>query len=537
MTVLPRVLIVDDSAEDCATYKRYLEQGGSRGLYVRCRTFCCERFGTSAEINAPDCVLLDFNLPDGDGLDFLTQLRKEQGENGPPVVMVTGQGNESVAVQAMKFGAQDYLIKGIIRRSSCGDQFECYSTGISSPSSRRATMGGCCGFPLLKHFSLWNSKNVRASYPTPIVGKTNFLRCWPTNCGIRWDPFAMLPKSFACATLPLPDEAEQAREIIDRQVAHMVRLIDDLLDVSRIVRGKVLLRKEPVDLGNLIRSTICDHRGELDEAGLKLVLDVPESQFWVNGDPTRLAQILGNILDNARKFTPQNGTISVSLSSMSDRTAVLRVIDSGEGIDPTMLEQMFEVFSQADRSLDRSRGGLGLGLAIVKGLAELHDGEVTATSKGPGSGCEIAVALPLIAAPTGQVDVPEKPEASSIALRVLVIEDNLDAAECLKVLLRKLGHQVALAHTGHTALETAREFHPELVLCDIGLADGMDGYVVAERFRGDPTFASTFLVALTGYGREEDQKRASDAGFDLHLTKPVAFDTLKALPNRIAERS
>ena len=221
---------------------------------------------------------------------------------------------------------------------------------------------------------------------------------------------------------------------------------------------------------------------------------------------------------------------------MANGIAVLKVQDSGEGIDAETLERMFDVFSQADRSLDRSRGGLGLGLAIVKGLIELHDGKVNAFSDGPGSGCEISVALPLAAEPKDRLDVPAESDHAASSLRVLIIEDNHDAAECLKLLLKQLGHQIAVAHSGPTGLETAHGFRPELVLCDIGLADGMSGYEVAKRFREDPAIASTFLVALTGYGGADDQTRACEAGFDLHVTKPIAFDTLKGLSSRISKR-
>jgi CheY-like chemotaxis protein len=199
-----------------------------------------------------------------------------------------------------------------------------------------------------------------------------------------------------------------------------------------------------------------------------------------------------------------------------------------------MYEHMFEVFSQADRSLDRSRGGLGLGLAIVKGIAELHGGGVKAHSDGPGRGCTITVSLPLAKAAPKMERPSAILEPAKTSLRILIVEDNKDAAHSLRILLEKLGHTVAVVYTGYAALPAAAANQVELVLCDIGLSDGMTGYSVAEKLRKDPQFVSTFLIALTGYGREEDQQRAINAGFDLHLTKPIAFDILQRLPALIA---
>jgi signal transduction histidine kinase len=535
MTASPRLLIVDDSPEDCATYQRYLEQGGAKDFTFDVAHSAASGLARCRQ-STPDCVLLDFNLPDSDGLDFLTQLRKEQGENGPPVVMVTGQGNEAVAVQAMKLGAQDYLIKGSsadgLRRSIQGAiQQVALQRQIEEQQRELARLSA-------DQARLVVELEQRASELSDADRRKNeFLAVLAHELRNPLGPIRNAAEIIRLANVSLPEEAEQARAIIDRQVGHMARLIDDLLDVSRIVRGKILLRKELVDLSSLVRSTTADHRGEFDKADLNLALDVPLLPTWILGDPTRLAQVLSNILDNARKFTPRDGTITVSLAATPDGTALLRVADTGEGVDPMMLEHLFETFSQADRSLDRGRGGLGLGLAIVKGLVELHEGKVSAVSKGMGQGCEIAVMLPLTAAPTERMDVPVGSQPSATALRVLVVEDNLDAAASLKALLQKLGHQVAVAHTGLAALATAREFHPELVLCDIGLADGMTGYVVAEKFREDPEIASAFLVALTGYGREEDRQRAREAGFDLHLIKPIAFDTLQSLPSYVSTRT
>lgn len=340
----------------------------------------------------------------------------------------------------------------------------------------------------------------------------------------------------------------QARDMIDRQVTHMARLVDDLLDMSRLARGKIYLRKERIDLTGLVRDTIADYRSLLAESGLDLRVDLPDSPLYVEGDATRLAQVLGNVLHNASKFTDRGGAVSVRVAidgeigrqgeeempddgSRSPRLPVsssvlLSVRDTGIGMDRTMLERVFDTFSQADSSLDRSRGGLGLGLALVRGLVHLHGGDVAADSGGPGQGTEIAIRLPLSATDRPPEPVRVEVEPTATVNRVLVIEDNPDTAESMRMLFAMTGHTVAIAHAGPAGLELARTFQPQVVVCDIGLPGGMDGYAVARAIRRDPALAGIRLIALSGYGQEEDRRRSREAGFDVHLVKPVDFGDL-----------
>ncbi len=314
-----------------------------------------------------------------------------------------------------------------------------------------------------------------------------------------------------------PGRLERARSMIDRQVAHMARLIDDLLDVSRISQGKILIRKEPVDLAALVRATVEDHRPLFEGAGLALLLEVPDRPLWMDGDPTRLSQALGNLLQNAIKFTNQEGRVTVRLAERGD-SAELTVEDTGVGMDPEILARLFQPFSQADQTLDRSRGGLGLGLALVKGLVEMHGGSVEAESGGGGRGSALTLRLPLQAresAPApGEAATPE-----AKTLRILIIEDNQDAADSLQILLELSGHRAEVAYTGKDGLDASRRLPPQVVLCDIGLPGGMNGYDVARGLRAE--LPGIHLIALTGYAQEEDQRRAMEAGFDRHLTKPV----------------
>jgi signal transduction histidine kinase len=328
----------------------------------------------------------------------------------------------------------------------------------------------------------------------------------------------------------------RAREMIDRQVSHMARMVDDLLDVSRISNGKILVRQEPVDLTALLRNTAEDYRESLEAGGTSFGLSLPSEPVWVHGDPTRLSQAVGNLLHNAEKYT-DHGQVRLTVQPLPDQGAVeIRVEDNGVGMDPGLLDRLFEPFSQGERSLDRARGGLGLGLALAKGLIELHDGEIEASSAGPGQGACFTIRLPLTSSPEPARE-EAAPDTRGLSRRVVVIEDNVDAAESLQLLLEIWGHQVEMVHDGPAGLDAVRRFEPDIVLCDIGLPGGMDGYEVARRLRSAGSTAR--LVALTGYGQQEDQQRALDAGFDLHLTKPVepaALQKLLAAPEALPVR-
>ncbi|XXX71914.1 PAS domain S-box protein [Sorangium sp. So ce134] len=310
--------------------------------------------------------------------------------------------------------------------------------------------------------------------------------------------------------------------VIDRQVSHMARLVDDLLDVSRVARGKIQLRKERCDLVRLLQLTAEDYRSTLEASGLRLELELPAGPVWVLGDPTRLSQAVSNLLHNANKFTDPGGRVTVALSVTPESSAVVRVRDTGVGMDPATLARLFEPFSQADRSLDRSRGGLGLGLALVKGLVGLHGGTASAQSGGIGHGTEMVLRLPI----ERSLDPPSERSAPpssgpSHSLRILIIEDNVDAAETLQALLTLYGYRVEIALTGPAGVEAARSLRPEVILCDIGLPGGMDGYGVARALRGCLGLSPSLMIALTGYGQEEDQRRVREAGFDMHFIKPI----------------
>jgi PAS domain S-box-containing protein len=337
--------------------------------------------------------------------------------------------------------------------------------------------------------------------------------------------------------VPGGEQARKAQAIIDRQAGHLARLVDDLLDVTRITRGKIRLQREPLDLGELVRRVVEDHRASIAGQGLALATAIPDTPVRVSADRTRVAQIVGNLLHNAFKFTPPGGTVTVSVGAEPvEGRAVLSVRDTGSGITSEILPHLFEPFTQADRTLDRSHGGLGLGLSLVKGLAELHGGAAEAFSDGPGTGAEFVVRLPLDEA--GNPPGPAEPVARRNRPRqVLVVEDNVDAAESLKTLLEFAGHTVRVTNNGRHALALALQAAPEFVLCDIGLP-GMNGYEVARAFRADPALCGAVLIAISGYAAPDDVQRALEAGFARHLAKPASPETVEqVLEDSPADRS
>jgi two-component system CheB/CheR fusion protein len=323
------------------------------------------------------------------------------------------------------------------------------------------------------------------------------------------------------------EQARRAQAVIGRQVGQITRLVDDLLDITRISRGKIHLQRKRLDLNELVRHTMDDYRELFAQNQICLELHVPGSPVYVDGDWNRLAQVIGNLLQNAAKFTGKGGQTNVSVGTdETDGRAIVRVKDSGIGLLPETLAGLFQPFMQAPNTLNRSKGGLGLGLALVKGLVDLHGGDICAESAGLGQGAEFILALPL--APDRTPETTRTPSYHSQCRHVLIIEDNLDAADTLGEALTIAGHEVVIAHSGAEGIAKARELHPEIVLCDIGLP-GMDGFEVARALRADNNLAGTFLVALSGYALPEDMQRASEAGFDKHLAKPLRLEALKEI--------
>jgi CheY-like chemotaxis protein len=316
--------------------------------------------------------------------------------------------------------------------------------------------------------------------------------------------------------------------VVDRQVRHLTRLVDDLLDVSRITRGKIRLQLAPLDVAGPVSAAVETSRPLIESRGHEFHLSLPPERVCVKADAARLSQVLSNLLNNAAKYTDQGGHIWLTVER-DGGDVVFRVRDTGPGIPADVLPRIFDLFTQADQSLDRSQGGLGIGLTLVRRLVEMHGGSVQALS--PGQGSEFIVRLPALtdAHPT---PAPSNGEAARPAggghRRILVVDDNADSADTLAMLARLDGHEVWTAHTGAAALEAARAVRPEVVLLDIGLP-GMDGYEVARRLRDGAAGGPLLLAAVTGYGQEADRNRSRQAGFDMHLVKPVEPEVLRRL--------
>jgi two-component system CheB/CheR fusion protein len=497
-----------------------------------------------------DVYLLDYRLGRHSGLELLA----EAGNRGctAPIILLTGQGEREVDVSAMKAGAADYLTKGRM------------DSALLERSIRHA---------LERHRDREALRQAKAELERRVQERTAALeRALEALRGEfaerqqaeealkeadrRKDEFlAMLAHELRNPLAPLLNglhilrtgrvdgpTAERVRFMMEQQVRTLTRLVDDLLDVSRITRGKIQLRKERTDLATVVGRAVETVRPLIELQKHELSLSLPPEPVPLEADVTRLEQILTNLLNNAAKYTEPGGHIHLT-AERDHAEVVLRVRDNGMGIPGQLLPHIFDMFTQADRSLDRAQGGLGIGLTLVRRLVELHGGRVLAHSDGPGRGSEFLVGLPALAPqPDGEPEPPRPPEpVKAEPRRVLVVEDEVAVAEMLVMLLELWGHQVQAVFDGPAALAAVQTFHPQVILCDIGLP-GMSGYQLARQLRqqgagsGDPhpAPAQPVLVAITGYGQEEDRHCAQRAGFDHHLTKPVDPPALEALLARCA---
>jgi PAS domain S-box-containing protein len=375
------------------------------------------------------------------------------------------------------------------------------------------------------------SRETAAALAKADINKNHFLAVLSHE--LR-NPLAPITNSLFILDHAVPggQQAHRAQSVIGRQVAQLARLVDDLLDVTRIARNKIPLQRQRLELGELVRRTMDDHRPQFESNQVHLELAPTSQPVFVNGDSNRLAQMVGNLLQNSAKFTGPGGRTRVSVSTDSEaKQAVVRVTDTGVGMDQEMLARLFQPFAQADATLDRSKGGLGLGLALVKGLAELHGGTIAAHSPGLGQGAEFVVRLPL-ALEEVAADEPARSLAAGGRRRVLIIEDNIDAADSLREAIEFSEHEVEVAYNGPAGIAKARKYMPEIVFCDIGLP-GMDGFDVARAFRADDALKGAYLVALSGYALPEDVQRATEAGFDQHLAKPPNLQSLEQTIARV----
>jgi signal transduction histidine kinase len=506
MSDVPKLLLVDDRPENLLALEALLRPSDAQILKAESGKRALELL-LEHEVAL---ALIDVQMPEMDGFDLAELMRNVERTREIPIIFVTaGLHDQDRVFKGYETGAVDFLVK---------------------PLEPRILASKVNVFlQLYRQRQLLIDANVQLLEADR--RKNEFLAVLSHE--LR-NPLAPIRNSVYILNRATPggEQARRAVAVIDRQATQLSNLVDDLLDVTRITRNKVRLQKQHLDLNQVVHRAAEDNRTFFERNEVRLSCDLAPAPVPVDADATRVAQMIGNLLQNAAKFTPHGGHAHISVAS-EDGEAVVRVVDNGVGMAPETVARLFQPFMQADQSLDRNKGGLGLGLALIKGLVEMHGGSIQAQSDGLGKGAAFVVRLPLDAEaalerPAGRVRGPR------ICRRVLIIEDNLDAAESLREALELGAHEVGVAYSGPEGLEKARSFRPDVVLCDIGLP-GMDGYEVARAVREDPALRSIFLVALSGYALPEDLEKAAAAGFHHHLAKPPSVDALERVLSELLE--
>jgi signal transduction histidine kinase len=470
--------------------------------------------------NDYEAIVSDIKMPGMDGLALLARIRQLRPET--PTLLITGHGQHDLAVQALRGGAYDFIQKPIDR--------EYFVASLSRALHMRRLHRQV---EIQRHALERHALELKETVDTKTrelreanQAKDEFLALLAHE--LR-NPLAPILNAVGLITTCQGDDAvlRQSTQVVERQVHQMARLLDDLLDVSRISRGKLRLRKEVLDLAKLVEQAVQTSRPLIEARHHQLTVSLPQEPVCLEGDSTRLEQVLANLLNNAAKYTMPGGRIWIS-ATLENSQAVLRVRDTGKGIPPAMIQRIFEPFVQIDFSLHRSeQGGLGIGLMLVRRLLEMHGGTVEAFSPGAGQGSEFVVRLPALPPGPKPASTPEVNEeenghepAKANRRNVLIVEDMADSRETLRTLLTLWGHEVMVAENGPRGVEKALAAFPEIALVDIGLPD-LDGYQVAEQIRAAPGGDGIYLVALTGYGQHGDRRRSISAGFNAHLVKPV----------------
>jgi signal transduction histidine kinase len=483
-----------------------------------------------------ELIVLDQQLTPGtSGLEFFRQV-KAAGYN-VPAILVTGMQEENLLVEALRAGVRDFVpktqnflnhLEPIVTRvlDQVRTERELAESRVVARENeeRRREL----------EREIAHRKRVEQTLKEGDLRKDQFLAMLAHELRNPLAPISNAVQIMKAEGLSGP-YFQWSVKVIEDQIKQMTRMVDDLLDVSRITRGKVVLQKEPIDLEVVVDLAVEASRPLIKDCKHELTVVLPPRPIILEVDPARMAQVLSNLLNNAAKYTDEGGEISLS-AEPAGCEVLIRVRDNGIGITPELLPHVFDMFTQADQTLSRSRGGLGIGLTLVRSLVEMHNGRVGVHSDGPDRGSEFTVRLPLPAQPDAAQPDAADPVTDDAGIpfqrrRILVVDDNRSHATSLGVLLRTMGHQVDEAYDGVTALELAQRHRPDVILLDIGLPV-MDGYEVARRCREQKDLEQTMLVAMTGYGKEEDRRRSQEAGFNVHLVKPVNLEDLRMLLNQ-----
>jgi signal transduction histidine kinase len=567
------ILLVDDQPARLLSYETILEDLGHNLVRAGSGREALEKLMTGDFA----VILLDVSMPDMDGFETASLIHEHPRFERTPIIFVTGVNvSELDRLQGYKVGAVDYVhvpVMPEILRGKVSVLVELYlkrrelqslNQALQQANAELAEANAILKAERTRELEQFNRDLTRANAELAAVNdamraeitqrarieqqlkeadrhKDEFLAMLAHELRNPLAPIRNAVQIMQRRTLEDP-QLVWTRDVIERQLASLTRLVDDLLDVSRITRGKINVSREPLEVSKVVASALETVQPILAEKGHTLEVDVPEAPLRVDGDLTRLTQLVGNVLTNAAKYTDSGGRIGLSVSAQGPWVEV-RVRDSGIGIPAEQLPRIFELFAQVDRAGERARGGLGIGLALVRRLVELHGGTVSARSDGPGRGSEFLIRLPRRFDTPRALPAEESGAANGAATsatcrrRILIVDDNKDALESLATLMEMAGHTVETAADGELALAVAATFRPDLILLDLGLPK-LDGYEVARHIRAAPWGRSVVLVALTGWGQDADRRRTRETGFDSHLVKPLDLDALteflKALPPPVA---
>ncbi|MGZ8209807.1 MAG: response regulator [Burkholderiales bacterium] len=566
------VLLVDDQPARLMSYDAILSVLGQNLVHAKSGTEALQRL-MEMEFAA---ILLDVNMPGMDGFETATLIHQHPRFEKTPIIFVTAvHVTDLDRLKGYRLGAVDYVYVPVVPEILRGKvevliqlyrqrrELERLNSQLAKANAELAEANAALQAEKARELQVLNetlaaanselaqanwalkdevAERIRAQEALEAADrrKDDFLAMLSHE--LR-NPLAAIQGAIELMQRKTVDDPELAwaRDVVSRQNRHLSRLIDDLLDVSRITRGKLTLHKEPVELRDVATHAVETVRPLIQSRRHNLTLRLPDCPLYVKGDPVRLAQVLSNLLANAAKYTDEGGHIDVTMerSSVSNYPDVLiRVKDDGRGISGDVLSRLFEPSTHEERLNSGAHGGLGIGLIVVRGLVEMHGGVVEARSAGPERGSEFVVRLPLLAPEDLTLTPARAPAAAPAtvngsALRILVVDDNQDSASSMTLLLELQGHAVQVANAGQAALNIAGEQKPDVILLDIGMP-GMNGYEVARRLRSQPDFADTLLVAITGYGHATDVQQTKSAGFDHHLVKPIDYDKLQSL---LASRS
>jgi signal transduction histidine kinase len=537
------LLIVEDDLGLARLQQRLLERAGYAVLTSASASEAAKR----AEQGDIDLLILDQRLPGGvSGLELYRRLKADGLD--VPAILVTGLREDELLLQALRAGVRDFVLKTPEYLDYLLPAVERVLKQVRTERQLVESRALAREALLRQHeleVEIAQRKRAEELLKEADRRKDEFLAMLAHE--LR-NPLAPIRNAVHILELVIPAEEKWSRplEVIDRQSRQLARLVDDLLDVSRITRGQINLRKQTLELASIVAQAVETSRPLLEARRQRFEVRVPAEPIFVEGDPTRLAQVILNLLNNAAKYTEEGGFINLTVEREEGRTGeknggtgvspvvLLRVRDSGMGIPPEMLPRIFEPFTQVEHTLDRAQGGLGIGLTLVRRLVELHGGTVQAFSEGRGRGSEFVIRLPIVSKPlpsAGDGRGNGAAKTPSSRRRILIVDDNRDSADSLAMLLKMLGHEVRTAYDGEDGLHVAEQFSPHIILLDIGLPR-LSGLETARRLRCDLGLRDALLIAMTGYGQDEDKRRSQEAGFNAHLVKPVDFGELQRMLER-----